>query len=143
MWGLWPKIISWALGPSEEAAWLSDPRFKPYHDRQRTNVQGGILPRTLKIRNRGVSKPLKRIPKIHEKNENTKYLNKSCHHYIKCTTATFLATLMWRRPLNNATLATTIHKELKEVSDRTDVQVEVWMIDKCKAQMIGKCLYNV
>ena len=33
MWGLRPKIMSWALGPSEEATWLSDPRFKPYHER--------------------------------------------------------------------------------------------------------------
>ena len=26
---------------------------------------------------------------------------KSCHHRIKCTTAAFLAALMWRRPLNS------------------------------------------
>ena len=111
--------------------------------RQRKNVRGGILPRTLKIRNRGVSKPLKRIPKIHEKNENTKYLNKSCHHYIKCTTATFLATLMWRRPLNSIILATITHKRLKEVSDGIGAQVETWIVNKWKAQMIGKSLYNV
>ena len=65
------------------------------------------------------------------------------HHHIECTTAIFLAALMWRRPLNSAALATATHKELKEVFDGIDVQVEVWMIDKCKAQMIRKCLYNV
>ena len=80
---------------------------------------------------------------MHEKEENTKYLSKSCHHYIECTTAIFLTALMWRRTLNSATLATATHKELKEVSDGIDAQVEVWMIDKCKAQMIRKDLYNV
>ena len=28
-------------------------------------------------------------------------LGKSCYHHIKCITAAFLATLMWRRPLNS------------------------------------------
>ena len=30
-----------------------------------------------------------------------KYLGKSCYHRIKCTTAAFLAALMWRRHLNS------------------------------------------
>ena len=30
-----------------------------------------------------------------------KYLGKSCYHRIKCTTAAFLAALMWRKPLNS------------------------------------------
>ena len=30
-----------------------------------------------------------------------KYLRESCYHRIKCTTAVFLAALMWRRPLNS------------------------------------------
>ena len=30
-----------------------------------------------------------------------KCLGKSCYHRIKCTTAAFLAALMWRRPLNS------------------------------------------
>ena len=50
---------------------------------------------------------------------------------------------MWRRPLNSATLATVTHRELREVSDGTGAQVGVWMINKCKAQMTGKGLYNV
>ena len=50
---------------------------------------------------------------------------------------------MWRRPLNSATLDIATHKELKEVYDGIDAQVEVWMIDKCKVQMIRKGLYNV
>jgi len=50
---------------------------------------------------------------------------------------------MWRKPLNNVTLATATHKELKEMSDGTDAQMEAWMIDRCKAQMIRKGLYNV
>ena len=74
---------------------------------------------------------------------NTKYLSKSCHHHIECTTTTFLAALMWRRPLNSVALATATHKRLKKVSDGMGAQVEAWMINKCKAQMVRKGLYNV
>ena len=49
---------------------------------------------------------------------------------------------MWRRPLNNVTLATTTYKGLKEVSDGMGAQVEAWMINKCKAQMIRKSLHK-
>ena len=44
---------------------------------------------------------------------------------------------MKRRPLNSATLAITTHKELIRVSNGTSAQVGVWMINKCKVQMIG------
>ena len=74
---------------------------------------------------------------------NTKYLSKSYHHHIKCTTTTFLAALMWRRPLNSVALATATYKGLKGVSDGMGAQVEAWMINKCKAQMAKKGLYNV
>ena len=47
---------------------------------------------------------------------------------------------MRKRPLNSATLATATHKEMIRVSDRTSVQIEVWMISKCKVQMIGEGL---
>ena len=40
------------------------------------------------------------------------------------------------KTLNSATLATATHKELIGVSDGTGAQVGVWMINKCKAQMI-------
>ena len=50
---------------------------------------------------------------------------------------------MRKRPLNSATLATATHKELTRVSDRTGAQVGVWMINKCKVQMIGKDRYNI
>ena len=74
---------------------------------------------------------------------NPKYLSKGCYYHIKCSTTTLLAALMRRRPLNSATLVTATHKELREVSDGTCAQVRVWMINKCKAQMIGKGLYNM
>ena len=75
---------------------------------------------------------------------NTKYLSKSCHHHhIEYTTTTFLAALMWRRPLNSVALAIATHKGLKEVSDGMGAQVEAWMINKCKAQTVKKGLYNV
>ena len=50
---------------------------------------------------------------------------------------------MRKRPLNSVTLATATHKELTRVFDRTGAQVRVWMINKCKVQMIGEGLYNI
>ena len=48
-----------------------------------------------------------------------KYLRKSCYHRIECTAATFLAALMWKRPLNSVVLATTTHRKPERVSDGT------------------------
>ena len=62
---------------------------------------------------------------------------------MKCTVATFLAALMWRGPMNSATLATTTHKRLKGVFDGMDTQVGIQMINKCRVKMIRKELYNV
>ena len=38
--------------------------------------------------------------------------------------------------MNSATFVTATDKELRAVSDGTGAQVGVWMINKCKAQMI-------
>ena len=62
---------------------------------------------------------------------------------IKCTTAAFLAALMWRKPLNSTALAAVTHKGLKEVSDGMSAQVGVQVTNKCKVQMIKNSLYNV
>ena len=72
-----------------------------------------------------------------------KYLRESCYRRIKCITATLLAVLMWRRPLNNVALAITTHKKPKRVSDGTDTQVRAQMINKCRIKIIPKELYNV
>ena len=50
---------------------------------------------------------------------------------------------MWRRPLNSVTLAAATHKGLKKVPDGMRAQVGVQMINKYKARMIRKNLYNV
>ena len=50
---------------------------------------------------------------------------------------------MWRRPLNNAALATTTHKKPKRVSDGTDTRVGAQMINKCRIKIVQKELYNV
>ena len=63
-----------------------------------------------------------------------KYLRKSCYHRIECTAATFLAAFMWRRPLNNATFATTIHRKPKRVFDETGTQVKSQIINKCRSR---------
>ena len=54
-----------------------------------------------------------------------------------------MAALMRRRPLNSVTLVTTTHKELVRASDGTGAQVGVWMINKCRAQMIKEVLYHM
>ena len=75
--------------------------------------------------------------------ETQKYPRESCHHRIKCTAATFLTTFMWRRPLNNITLATTTHRKPERVSDGTDTQVKVRMINRWRVKMIQKRIYKV
>ena len=106
-------------------------------------VRGGTSPRTQQTQTKCIFKWLKYAPWACEREENSKYLRKGCHHHIKCIAAAFLAALMWRRPLNNVALAAATHKGLKGVSDGMGSQVEVQMINKCKAQMIKKGLYNV
>ena len=64
------------------------------------------------------------VPHEHTRRKGTqKYLKKNCYHRIKCTAATFLAALIWRKPLNSTVLAITTHRKLKRVSDETDTQV--------------------
>ena len=56
------------------------------------------------------------VPHEHMRRKGTqKYIRKSYYHRIKCTETTFLAVFMWRRPLNSAALATTIHRKPKRV----------------------------
>ena len=62
----------------------------------------------------------------HTKRRGTqKYLRESYYHRIECTATTFLAAFTWRRPLNNAVIATTTHRKPKKVSDGTGTQVRV------------------
>ena len=50
---------------------------------------------------------------------------------------------MLRRPLNSAALATTNHRKLERVSDRTDTKVRAQMINECRIKMAQRELYNV
>ena len=75
--------------------------------------------------------------------EAQKYLRESFYHRIKCTTVTFLAAFMWRRPLNSVVLATTTHRRSKGVSNGTGTQVRAQMINKCRMKMAQRELYNV
>ena len=43
-----------------------------------------------------------------------KYFRKNYYHRIECTTATFLAAFMLRRPLNSIVLATITHRKTRE-----------------------------
>ena len=84
------------------------------------------------------------MPPEHTRKKGThKYLRESCHHRIKCTASTFLATFMWRRPLNSATLAIATHRKPEEVADGIGTQVWAQMVDKCRAKIVQGELYNV
>ena len=75
--------------------------------------------------------------------ETQKYPKESCHHHIKCTATTFLAAFMWRKSLNNTTLAAITHRKLERVSDGTGTQVRVWMINRWRVKMIQKRICKV
>ena len=72
-----------------------------------------------------------------------KYLRKSYCYRIKCLAANFLATFIWRRPLNSAVLATTTQRMSERVSDGTSTQVVAQMTNKCRIKIVQKELYNV
>ena len=71
-----------------------------------------------------------------------KYLKESYYHRIKCITTTFLATFMWRIPLNSAALATTTYRRSNGVSDGTSTQVAIQMINKCRVKRVQEGLYK-
>ena len=137
--GPYPRTL---VNPRRQT-WLGDLHCKPYHRRQRKEVLGVTSPWTLKIRSKCIFKLLKHTSWTREREENSKYLRKGCHHHIKCTIAAFLATLMWRKPLNSTVLVAATHKGLKGVSDGMGAQVGVQVTNKCKVQMIRNSLYNV
>ena len=49
---------------------------------------------------------------------------------------------MWRKPLNNAVLATTTHRRSEGMSDGTSTQVATQMINKCRVKRVQEGLYN-
>ena len=75
--------------------------------------------------------------------EVQKYLREGCYHHIKYFAANFLATLIWRRPLNITTLVAPTHRGLVRVSDGTSTQVVAWTTDKWRAKIIERGIYNV
>ena len=62
---------------------------------------------------------------------------------MKCTTTTLLATFMWRRPLNSATLTTATHRAPGKVADGTNTQVGTQIINKWRVKMTPKKIYKV
>ena len=57
-------------------------------------------------------------------------------------TATFPAALIWRGLVSNVTLAITTYRKMGEMSDGTDIQVKVQIINKCKVLMTSRGLYK-
>ena len=84
------------------------------------------------------------VPHEHARRKETKkHLRKSCYHRIKCTTATFLAAFMWRKPLNSAASVTTAHRKPEKLSNGTSTQIRAQMINKCRMKMIQRESYNM
>ena len=72
-----------------------------------------------------------------------KYLRKSYYHCIEYFVANFLTAFIWRRPLNSVALVVSTHKVLIKVSDGTSTQVVGRTIDKWRAKIIQREIYNV
>ena len=75
--------------------------------------------------------------------EAKKYLKKSCYHRIECSATNSLAAFMWRILFNNAALVAPTHKGPVRVSDGTSTQVVAQTIDKQRAKIIQREIYNV
>ena len=72
-----------------------------------------------------------------------KYLRKSCYHCIECSAANPLTAFMWKRPMNSAVLVASTHRGPVRVSDRTSTLAVAWTINKWRAKIIQKGIYNV
>ena len=72
-----------------------------------------------------------------------KYLRKSFYHHIECSAANSMAIFMWRRPLNSVALVAPTHREPMRVFDGTSTQVVAWIIDKWRAKIVQRGIYNV
>ena len=60
--------------------------------------------------------------------ETWKYLKKGCCNRITYSAANFLTTLIWRRSLNSAVLATPTHRGPEGMFDGTNTQVVTYII---------------
>ena len=58
-------------------------------------------------------------------------------------TADDLAALMRKWPLNSITLVAATHSKLKKAADGTSTQVATYMINKWRAKINGKEVYNI
>ena len=77
-----------------------------------------------------------------KKEENVRRLGENHNCRIKCKEATFPAALMWRRQVNSVTLANATHRKIRWMSDGTDTQVKVQMVNKCKTIINLRRLYK-
>ena len=142
---LWPRtLISPRTNKQQWWCQVQSPTSNMQEERSRKVVWGGLSPRTNEAQIKCLFYRLKWPYRKRTWRIGTrKYLRKSCCHRIKCPAANFLATFMWRKPLNNAVLATATHRRPEGVSDRTSTRVAAWMIDKCRIMIIRRELYNV
>jgi len=83
------------------------------------------------------------IVNVRDRMEAEKYLRKSYHHRIECSTANSLAAFMWKRPLYSIALVVPTHRGPVRVSNETSTQVVVWTTDKWRARIVQREIYNV
>ena len=72
-----------------------------------------------------------------------KYIRKNCYHDIEYSAANSMAIFIWRRPLNSVALVAPTHREPMRVFDGTSTQVVAWIIDKWRAKIVQRGIYNV
>ena len=127
---------------SKEMPWPRQSLFRPTRAKRtcpRSNSSSDTTKSRSKVRPNHCSPPSKYI-----KGKETQNISaKAATTTLNVSQLLSWLHLMKRRPLNSATLATVTHKKLIMVSDGIGAQVGVWMINKCKAQMIGEGLYNM
>ena len=117
---------------------LSEEEFLLVYDKYNSNMYSnnyGDLPRNSSDRDVHYERTRRR--------GTQRYLRESCYHRVKSTATTFLATFMWKRPLNSIALATTTHRKPKRVSDGTNTQVRAQMTNKYRIKMVQRELYNI
>ena len=65
------------------------------------------------------------------------------YHHIYCTPPNPLVAFMWRRPLNSTIWVAVTHGRFGEMSNSTSTRVVAYVINKWRAKINRKRLYNV
>ncbi|XP_065617077.1 uncharacterized protein LOC112015301 [Quercus suber] len=85
-----------------------------------------VLSQVLQQKSQDILNAMDLVSSAYEDDKNREISKgKSCYHRIKCTAATFLATLIWRKPLNSAVSTTATQGVPTKILDEMYIQVNV------------------